>query len=353
MHSRQWRVTVCMSFVGVACLVFCGSVASTSTPLARLTKDALPLDTILRGCASSGGSIITCSGEFNVEVEDDRRGGGIVMPQALTGTWAVSRGRLREESAAAHRDLSQEELARIEAEMDRAGAAERPAQARAPATRRRVVLFDGSRGMIREYANGELGLNHPLNGGEAGATALGACDFADWLGLPAVSGIERPSPPMPTSEDEPRIAGRESIGGVECIKILGGRPRGAWWYIWWAAPKYGYLVMRTDMVRYPPRDSVDAGQLVVMRRRVEEVRAFGKDVWLPTKVEKVTAKVRPDGSLVRVLRRERFTASNVSVNEAVDESLWEMAELDQTQGNQHDSTESIGDSPVADGANLP
>jgi len=353
MHSRQWWVTVWMSFVGAACLVFCGLVSSASTSLAQLTEEALPVDTILRGCALFGGRISTCSGEFNVEVQDDRRGGGIIMPQALTGTWAVSRERFREESAAVYRDLSQEELAELAAEMERARAAEHASQVRAPASRRRVVLFDGSRGMIREYANGDLGLNQLLNGGEAGPTALGACDFADWLGLPAVSGIERPSPPMPTSEDEPRIAGRESIGGVECIKILGGRPRGAWWYIWWAAPKYGYLVMRTDMVRYPPRDSVDAGQLVVMRRRVEEVRAFGKDVWLPTKVEKVTAKVRPDGSLVRVLRRERFTASNVSVNEAVDESLWEMPELDHTQGNRHDSTESIGDSPVPDGGNLP
>ena len=320
MGDRQQRLIAWMFFLGAACLVFCRLSSSASTSLARPATDALRMDTVLRACASFGGSITTCSGEFKVEVEDDRRGGRIMMPQGLTGTWAVSRERFQEESVAVYPGLSQEELAKLEAEMERAS------QVRAPTTRRRVVSFDGSRGIIQEYADGELGLNQPLNGGEAGPTALGACDFADWLGLPAVSGIERPSPPMPTSEDEPRIAGRESIAGVECIKILGGRPRGGWSYMWWTAPEYGYLVMRVDMVRYPPRDSVDAGQLVVMRRRVEEVQAFGKDVWLPTKVEKVTAKVRPDGSLVRVFRRERFTTANMSVNEPVDEGLWEMPE---------------------------
>ena len=300
-----------------------GSPAHTSP--SRSSEGTLSLHEVLERCASLGTEIVSCTGRFRVDAEDQRRGDRHLMPQTVAGSWAVSGNRFREESVVTFPALGESEQADLAAQMERARSTKEAWQVRPHGSQRQFVVFDGSTGSVREYeADGNLMLNQPLVGKDAVQQATAACRFTAWLGIPALGQFRLLVSPIPTKHDAPEIAGRELVLGTDCIKLIGRNPRWHWWYTWWIAPRYGYLVLREDMISYPPRASADADKIVLRRTRVKKVQSFEQGIHLPVAVERVTAKVNQDGSIARVYRREHFTATEITVNEPLPEELFKL-----------------------------
>jgi hypothetical protein len=184
---------------------------------------------------------------------------------------------------------------------------------------RQVITHDGSDGTITTYQGKGPGSQERLSGTDSLSRVLSPWGAIYWMGLvPKGQNPSRQSLPFPTREDDPEVLGTESIAGVECLKLRGRNPRSPWQVTWWVAPRYNYLTMRIDETKEIAGSA--AGQYLLLRRRVTEVKSFPGGMYLPVRTERIAANVTVAGSVPRVNLRWHFTASGVRVNVPIKEA---------------------------------
>jgi hypothetical protein len=119
------------------------------------------------------------------------------------------------------------------------------------------------------------------------------------------------------------VTSREVVSGIECIKVAGHPAGGEADVTWWVAPSCGYIAIRKDEVRYfKPDQGTPTSQYLLIRNRVTEVKPFRGGIHLPVKVERTVAWMDRSGSVKRLLRRWRFSASAIAVNVPVDDAAF-------------------------------
>jgi len=287
---------------------------------------------IIQGCQSFGSRIASARAHFRVEIDERRSVSEETepkrqAPKAVTGTWVLKGNRFREET---RRSFPKETPEARAARRQAGNRAQVMGTAPAPPPSgevRQVVVFDGVVGISAHYRNGAWDQGERFTGPEAAAEAAGLCEFWRWLGImppkaPSATSWIVP----PAAEDNPEVMGTERAAGVECVKVSARAPRGANEVKWWVAPNYDYLVLRKDEVKYfKPEKGLQPGQSVLIRTRVTSVRSFGAGIYLPVAAERTVAWVNRDGSLARVLRRWRFTASDVQVNGRISDRAFTLA----------------------------
>jgi hypothetical protein len=297
---------------------------------------------IVEGCARFSTRIRTCSGSFQVDVDPGTAEAPGPAHTGLRGRWVMNGTEMMERSVVSYPPLSPEEQAASRAqekEWDQAASGGKGRPPDFPGLRPHgeyvtAVFFDGQDCYIKDRPEPEPGQpgGRWLSGDDAGRVARQSCLSYRWLGMTSLAGhhlsfCPPPRPPLPTMEAEPEIVARERISGVDCLKIVGRKPLwGIYHVTWWVAPEHDYAIVRCDQVSYPaPGGPVKAGEHLLWRWRVRTLRSFGGGIVLPVEAEWVTARVTSEGS-VRVLRRERFRAADVAVNEPVSLDLFEVPE---------------------------
>jgi hypothetical protein len=278
-----------------------------------------------------------------MEADDERRSDRIVMPQAMRAQWAMSGNRFWEESVVTFPTRSEAEEAGGRA-MDKPARGSGPGSPSLPSgDERQTVVFDGAKGLLTRYdQGGRRTISQRLDGEEGAAQAAAACAFLRWLGTPVLRPRLKAPATIPTEHDDPLIAGTEDVSGIPCIKLIGRRPRGSFAYTWWIAPEHDFLAMRIDQVTIGPSAGVGPGQHLVVRRRVKRIQSFDGDIHLPVVVEKTTAKVNADGTIARVYRRERFTATQVQVNQPVADATFRVPESEPDRISRGDQQPPVG-----------
>lgn len=154
---------------------------------------------------------------------------------------------------------------------------------------RSAVVGDVSTALRRELTEYELNLAIPRHG--------------------VVDIREFSSPPAPFAQGEPRIVGRETIAGDECIvveivnsaEVSGSRVVDTWWF--WVAPHKGFTVPRI-------RNWVEGG-IAARKSLVAELdatlRDYGNGVWGPGVVTEQHYEINQSTGEARLFLRKTIT----------------------------------------------
>jgi hypothetical protein len=306
-NVRALSTVVCVSLV---LGVLAGTVTARTSPPAAARESKATLEALVDAAAVGWTGLRTCQGSFRIDRDDHRAATAQHGFASLSGSWKLSGNRLREEAAVTY----SQGMATA-----RAVGGPGPGGRAAATSGRKLVIYDGTRGVFSEYIAGQAEpvMKHRLDGlSGIGGVAVFA-DILQWLPPNRLSGglAQLEAPPSPA--DDPALAGREVVSGVTTVKIVGRKPRRVGdprWMTWWIAPQYGGLVMRRDVVIRGPRPGMDRGEYWVQRRVVKRVKALGQGVYAPVEIEQSETKIGSNGAVTRVYERVRFVITAIEAN---------------------------------------
>jgi len=290
-----FRIPVSLKLLGRACAALIG-IALAVALVPHQSVASAECRELMASVASFGTGITSSAGSFRLETSPVDMEGlppeQSVLPRSVVGTWVMSGVKFREEILVSYPTLGHSENI--------------------------VLIYDGlSAAIVAPDARPSQTL-----------TAVAQeTQFDRWLGI---SHLYMPGSQLlrlPAEEHDPVIAGTDFVGDVECIRIDALQPYGGLYLSWWVAPQYGYMVMRRDSVHPGPCTDVAADQAVRVRTEVSEFVSFDDGIYLPTGVEMVCARTNSDGSVGRVYYRTTFTAENVTVNQPIDPSRFDVSHV--------------------------
>jgi hypothetical protein len=314
------RVLPAVVCVVVLLGVGAGMAHARTSPAAANRESKATLEALVKAAAVGWTGLRTCQGSFRI-ARDDHRAASVQHGFAsLSGSWKLSGNRLREEAAVRYSQ------AMATARAVGGGGAGRPP---APTSGRKLVIYDGTRGVFNEYISGQAEpvMKHRLDGlSGIGGVAVFA-DILQWLPPNRLSGglgrLEAP----PSPADDLALVGHEVVSGVATIKIVGRKPRRSGesrWMTWWIAPQYGGLVMRRDVVIRGPRPGMDRGEYWVQRRVVKRVKALGQGVYAPVEIEQSETKIASNGAVTRVYERVRFVITAIEADRPIPNGVFKV-----------------------------